>query len=194
MKIKIVNKTEWSTNDLRAIARAAMEAAGAQPRRLVGVPLHVLPITVYVNVSRKRDGRVHGRAWIGRHGDPQNWELLLPNPKKSAHLRAELLRHACQVAHHEALHAVGARHEDMTEEQRYCRQAVPWASKLRLRTKAELRPPKPEPAPEERRQAAFEERASHVRSMHKRALTRLKRALTFEKKWRRRLKMLEKRT
>jgi len=188
MKIKIVNKTDWHTADLKRIAHAAMVAAGARPvtHRLV---------TVYVNDSRRRGGRVHGRAWIGKHIDPQNWVLFLPTPERAATyvLHGALLRVACQVAHHEALHAVGARHADMTEEQRYCNQAVPWASALVLRSKAEVRPPKPEPAPEEVRQAAFEDRTAHVREMHKRALTRLKRATTFEKKWRRRLKMLERR-
>ena len=184
MKITIENKTSWSTNDLRAIARAALEAAGAtnDPWRC----------TVYVHVSKRRAGLVHGKAWIGRRSNPQNWVLFLPRPE-SVRLRTELLNVVCCVAHHEALHAVGARHEDMTEEQRYCRQTLPWASSLRLRTKAELRPSKPELAPEERREAAFEDKLTHVRSMHKRSLTRLKRALTFEKKWRRRLKMLERR-
>ena len=185
MKIKIVNKTDWHTADLKRIAHAAMVAAGARPFKF-------REVTVYVNDSRRRGGRVHGRAWIGKHIDPQNWVLFLPTPERATgYDPGELLRVACQVAHHEALHAVGARHADMTEEQRYCTQAVPWADALVLRTKAEVRPPKPEPAPEEARQAAFEERLAHVGEMHKRALTRLKRAATFEKKWRRRLKALE---
>jgi hypothetical protein len=186
MKLKIVNKTDWHTADLKRIAHAALVAAGARPFKF-------REVTVYVNESQRRSGRVHGKAWIGRHIDPQNWVLFLPTPERAArHYTRELLKRiACQVAHHEALHAVGARHADMTDEQRYCTQAVPWADGLVLRSKAEVRPPKPEPAPEEARQAAFEDRLAHVRAMHKRSLTRAKRAATLEKKWSRRLRALE---
>jgi hypothetical protein len=71
---------------------------------------------------------------------------------------------------------------------------VPWVEALPLRAKTELRPPKPEVPREERRAADQVERLEHVRAMHKKSLTRLKRALTFEKKWRRRLKALERST
>ena len=114
--------------------------------------------------------------------------VRLPQPDKLRSDRNELVKAFAQLCHHEALHAVGVVHKDMTEDQYYCRQSVPWSEGLQLRSKDELTPA------EEARKAAHDDKLSHVRSMHKKALTRLKRAETIEKKWGRRLRMLEKKS
>ncbi len=180
---RIKNLTDWSTNDLRAVISAACEAAG-----MVGVP-EVLVRQRKPNVDH---WFVTGRAWLGTHRDPGKILLVMSGPaySRTDSDRLLILLDLARTAHHEALHSVGAHHGDMTEEQRYCRQDVPWADALRLRTKSELRP-RTEVSPVERSAARLADRLEHVRSMHRRALTRVKRAETLEKKWRRRLRMLE---
>lgn len=195
---KIKNETAWSTNDLRVILMSACNAAG-----MTGTPAVVIgntgrrmhkffsvgdapsPETVLRN-------RIRGWAFVQSPSNPGRIRMLLPRPDQVPEELRDLFKaHVAQVAHHEALHAVGGTHKDMTDEQRWCRQDVPWAAFLRLRTKAEVSPP----VPREERQAADQiERLEHVRSMHKKALTRLKRATTFEKKWRARLKRLERKS
>jgi len=180
---RIRNQTDWSTNDLRAVIAAACEAAG-----MVGIP----DVTVLQKKPHVLHWFVTGRAWLGTHRDPGKILLIMSGPSysKTDSDRLLILLDLARTAHHEALHSVGAHHGDMTEEQRYCRQPVPWADALVLRTKSELRP-RPEVSLVERSAAKLAERLEHVQSMHRRAVTRLKRAETLEKKWRRRLKMLE---
>lgn len=199
MKIKLVNKTQWYGPDLIRIARAALRAAGARPLRIGPSTLNHVHVTIKPPTGQ-RTRVVHGRAYLGSHTHPRPFKLYLPYPDAllgRADLkpidRDQFLLEVCRVAHHEALHSVGAHHKDMTPEQRYCTQDVPWASELQLRTKSEVRPPKPVPSREERMAADQVERLEHVRAMHKKALTRAKRAATLEKKWRRRLQAAEKR-
>lgn len=192
MRISIKNQTRWSTADLRALYKAALKAAGAS----AGGALVV---------KNRRGAGVGGNCWLGRHGRPGLCTLRLPTPETEARgvalssaLAAEAQKEGApwapyapasfrdQVArtmHHEALHAIGARHKDMTEPQMYCTQSVEWARGLALNV---------EPAAPVQK-AAFSDKLAHARSMLARAVTRAKRAGTIEKKWARRVKMLERR-
>jgi hypothetical protein len=180
--MRIINTSDWRTDDLRAIVSAALKAAGV-PGMWRG--------ELYVHTSRKNryTMRVFGRARLGhsaqRHG-LQMWLELPTLEWVELNVRGNFLEHVCQVAHHEALHIVGARHGDMTEEQAWCKQSVPWAKTLVLRPALEM-------TPVVDKVAAFVEKIEHVRARYKRAVTRLKRATTIAKKWERRLKLLEKR-
>lgn len=130
MKVTVTNLTGWNTRDLK---RLLTEAA----RRV-----HVrLSKRVVIRVAK--GGRIHGRAFIGNRRD----EAL--NATKTGHwggTRAALhhrnrVHHVCiyipeepfdaerfaAVAEHEFLHNLGARHRDMTEEQRTCNQDTPYA-------------------------------------------------------------------
>ena len=196
MKVSITNTSRWNTSDLRATVTSACIAAGMTGNVEVevghtGKRFHKRRIDTPESVLRSR---IRGWAYIRTPANPGRIYLLLPKPE---HVTNDL-RHVfdlmiAQVVHHEALHSVGARHKHMTYEQRWCLQNIPPDGRVHIRTKTEVRPPKPEPPREERRAADQVERLEHVRSMHKRALTRVKRAQTLEKKWRRRLHTLEKR-
>ncbi len=172
MKIQLTNKTQFRDDDLLAIMRAACESAG--------VALKILKLTVSVS----RSDRVSGFAYYPR--GPRGFTTMLraalriPGPK---HLTADTVTRVARVALHEAMHLAGARHKDMTEEQRYCRMPVPWSADLQLRVK-DAPPVVPR---EERMAAARGDRLEHAQKMLAKAQTRLKRASTIEKKWKRRV-------
>lgn len=177
MKLQLTNKTRWHDADLRKLILGALRAVGARP-----LQSHVWK----VDVHPARTQRTSGWAFLGSRWTPRRMRLRLPQPDKLRGARVELVKAFAQLCHHETLHAVGVEHKDMTDEQLYCRQSVPWAEGLQLRSKDELTPA------EEASKAAHEDKLAHVRAMHKKACTRRKRAETIEKKWARRLKMLEK--
>lgn len=172
MKIELTNKTKYRDDDIRAIMHGACKAAG--------VCLKVLKLTVVTS----RSDRVSGYAYFPRgprgHTTMLRAALRLPSPQ---HLAANTVERVAKVAVHEAMHLAGARHKDMTEEQRYCRSPVPWAADLQLRIKEA-----PAAVPrEERLAAARGDRLEHAQRMLAKAQTRLKRAATIEKKWKRRV-------
>lgn len=181
MKIKITNLTRWSTSDLRRLYAAALRQAGAKPGTVA-----------QLTVAYRRGGFiVGGECYRGSHARPGSARITLPRPKADAALVQsvrpgnQLRDEVARVMHHEALHGVGARHSDMTEEQRFASQPVPWAAELPLRLEEERVPD---------RAAALRDRLEHSRSMLRRAETRAKRAATILKKWRRRVALLERRT
>jgi hypothetical protein len=194
---RITNTSDWSTNDVRAIVKAACEAAGMTgiPRVTVGRTGRRAHKFITDSPEHILRHRIRGWAYVQSPAVPGRIKMLLPDVDQvPPELRDLFRRHVAQVAHHEALHSVGAHHKDMTDAQRWCYQDVPWVEAMPLRAKSELRPPKPEVPREERRAADQVERLEHVRAMHKKSLTRVKRAQTFEKKWRRRLRALEKKS
>lgn len=184
MRILMVNLTQFHDDDLRAIVRAACVKAGVAART----------ITLRVNPGRLH---VRGRATVA----PKRSQLLcgsftlqIPpfeswDPRrhgKRERTIQEWVTEICQVALHEAMHLAGVRHQDMTEEQLYCKMPVPWSAGMQLRDK-EVRPELPR---EERLAAARGDRLKHAERMLSKARTRLKRAATIEKKWRRRVGVL----
>lgn len=184
MKIDLKNKTRFRDDDLRAIMRIACEKAGVAARRVVFVVSYgKLHIRGRATIANQRSSLIWGTCTMriprfeiwgpGRHGERERNEV-------------EWVREICQVALHEAMHLAGVRHRDMTEEQYYCRMPVPWSEGLQLRTVEE-----PAAIPrEERTAAARADRVEHARRMLAKAETRLKRATTIAKKWRRRVSRL----
>ncbi len=173
MKILLTNKTQYRDEDLRAFVHGACEAAG--------VRLRVLRLSV----TTSRCGTVTGYAYYPtatkRSEQHTNaMRLRIPPPHEVSE------RKVAQVAVHEAMHLNGASHGDMTEEQYNCAMPVPWADALELRVKDAK--PKPQPIdPELRKAAARSGRLEHAQAMLAKAQTRLKRATTIEKKWKRRV-------
>lgn len=178
MKIEVDNHTRWNTADLRALYRAALRQAGAKPR-----------VRAHLTVKCRRGAPdVDGNCYYGTHSSPGRACIFVPGPGKltSAMLLGDSLRdEVARVMHHEALHGVGARHKDMTEEQYWARQPVPWAMRLKLRWTEEKTVD---------RAAAHTDKLAHSRGMLRRAETRAKRAATILKKWRRRVAALERKT
>lgn len=112
--MKLINKTSYRTDDIRALVVAAHQAMGADMMK-----------TVEVNQGRSRH---HGRAsYTG------GWMMIsLPPPGKGD------IKIVAQVLEHEIAHNLGIRHEDMDEDVRSCRQEVPWLRpELLLRAKEE---------------------------------------------------------
>lgn len=186
MKLKLVNKTRFRDEDLRAIMRAACTAAGVAAREVIfRVNPGALHIRGRATLPSSRSNLFRGVCTMsiprfeiwgpGRHGQRER-------------TREQLVLEVCQVALHEAMHMAGAKHIDMTEEQYYCRMPVPWASGMVLREREE----EPVVPVEERRAAARADRVEHARSMLRKAETRSKRANTILKKWKRRVATLEK--
>lgn len=174
--LDIRNQTAWYTPDLRKIVRAAMRAVGSRQRK-----------TVEFNPSGRKGEWVSGRAHYGTR-TREGIRVWICLPKKTT--AAEV---AATVAH-ELLHSLGARHADMTPEQRNCTawtgDPPEWVRKLVLRRRDEVaakKPKKPE-TPAERGERLRKERAAHARAMHRKSETRLKRARTLEKKWRERVR------
>lgn len=200
--MKIDNRTKWSTDDLRAIIAACLKSRG--------VPSTGLEVEV---VSSKQ--RISGRAVIGRwrvgfvwKKEPPKvlvygeWMLLrLPNPSKASAKRKgytespvaaqrtladgfwteqdarRRMTFAC-VVDHEVAHLQGLRHEEMSDDLHHCTQPTPWLGELQLRE---------ESAEVVDVAAARSDRAEHARAMLAKAETRLKRAETIAKRWRRRV-------
>ena len=166
MKIKLSNRSNVRDSDIRTLVKEACKQVGARVETL--------------NLEVGKSGHAHGRAtcsgrrtlWI----ECNMWLWVGPD-----------LDSFKRVVIHEAMHLAGAKHNTMTPEQRWCTFELPeWAKALPLRDKEVV-------VHEETKTAAFHtERLEHLRAMHSRAVTRLKRAQTIEKKWKRRLDRAEK--
>lgn len=185
MKIVLINKTQFRDDDLRAILREACKHAGVAAKRVVFRAcvgkLHIRGRATIAPSGRSSLYSGSCTMWIpkfeiwgpGRHGQRERTER-------------EWVTEVCQVMLHEAMHLAGVRHADMTDEQRYCKMAVPWSDRHQLRRKEQ-----PTETPREERMAAARAgRLEHARTMLAKARTRLKRASTIEKKWQRRVKTL----
>jgi hypothetical protein len=174
--IKVVNETDYNTNDLRKICRVAAQAMGCKQ------PKHVL-----IKYTQRWKRWVHGRA---RYGDRtyegrQVWLWIPKYPDDSS----KLPKSVAQVAAHEFMHSLGVHHGDMTKAQKNCRQEAEWSNGLVLRKKEQRQ--KPKETATQRGARLREERAAHARDMLKKAATRLKRAKTIEKKWRDKVRYYE---
>lgn len=168
MKITLTNKTQYRAEDLRALVHGACDAAGARTKRLE------------LTVVYSRSSYVTGYATYPRINGSGEMRIRTPPPAKEI-----IGGSVAQVCVHEAMHLAGARHPDMTEEQRYCRMATLWADGLQLRVQEPVQKPKPDP--ELRRAAARAGRLEHAQKMLAKATTRSRRAKTIEAKWKRRV-------
>jgi hypothetical protein len=169
--VKIVNHTRWQTRDIRAVlARVALtELDGDHNRRVV--------VTLKPGRDRFDYGHVSGHAILGQHGyRASHMTLLLParvlDPVSLA-----------ATAAHEFAHLRGLTHAQMRGAPRYTyaegwREVYAWAQAYQVR-KIE---PKPAPSLDARRQAKLQKSESMIRLWE----TRVRRAQTWLKKWRRR--------
>lgn len=66
--MKLVNKTEYSSRDLRKFFLAGLKAEGARTNK-------------YILVKYKRGPGIHGCATIGHYGEENYIEMKLPLPK-----------------------------------------------------------------------------------------------------------------
>lgn len=182
--MKINNSTRYSSDDLRAIISAVLKHRG--------VPASGLSVDI---VPARRNGRVTGRALIGRYyGRPDGskkfyygrWmKLVLPHEPGAGRTREELFASILRVTEHEVAHLQGLHHTDMSESLYDCAQDVsPWSEGLVLRF-VEV------PDSVVLKEAAAIDRSAHARTMLKKAETRMKRAETIVKKWRRRVARID---
>lgn len=171
--LKIVNKTKWNTDHLRAfVMRARAEVFGEHAR---GKKL------VVTFVTSRRYGSVSGYAYIGG----TNSRIRIPKDAIDKRSLAQILKH-------ELAHNAGAngerwmrRSKDLGFRHPEWRQTVEWADALPLEKAA----PKPKPTKGER-----VERALAIAQRRKKEWqTRAKRAATALKKWTRRVAQIEKR-
>jgi len=172
-KLTIQNGTKYRTDDIRRIVRAAMKALGVRAAK-----------RVIVKPSRKH---FSGRANVGsRTREAKTIWIWLP-----PHFNA---KEAACLAAHELSHTQGVCHGDMTREQYMCRQEVPWAKGLQLRTRITATSDvKAVETPAQRARRIVEKRSTHADDMHRKALTRLKRAQNIERKWRKQVQYYRKR-
>lgn len=168
MRIKLENKSSYRDDDIRQIVRAACKAAGVRCDELR------LKVT-----NQRSNARYEGKANCAPGCRDWSSAYMWLYLRRPADLKATVL-----VALHEAMHLAGARHADMTEEQRSCTGPMPaWAEGLQLRIKES-------PSREEQSAALRASRLSHAEAMLKKAHTRAKRAETIRKKWERRVRAL----
>ena len=193
MKLIFNNKTSFTDDCLRRLVVLACQHVG-----LVGAEL-----TLEVWLTHTRKSHVSGRATIGPRPGARDalgevprfrraqYSLVipkLPNPCTND-FYAELRRELIAVAIHEAMHLRGSRHRDMTQQQLECSGPIPQAFENWFLVLAEVAEPKPDPVAKTAARRAV--KLDHVRIMHRKATTRLKRATTIERKWRQKLRRLE---
>jgi len=164
LSIQLKNDSVFTDASLRAMLAACFGSLGLGGKR----QLHIK--------AGRRNGRVSGRATVrGR------WMMLCIPPIHDPLTVARVL-------HHEALHNLGAQHEDMTKEQRYCQASWKpswWREELvlvRSTTKAPT---------DEAKRLAVQKKLKAAHEGLARANRRAKLAATWQKKWKRKLAGLE---
>jgi dual-action HEIGH metallo-peptidase len=168
--MRIANQTNWNTRDIARLIRRCAE--------LENVSLKYARVTVK---NRRKGGWKLGHCQYGTLLNPRVRMLLLI-PKESAVDSIQL----AHVISHELGHAKGLRHTDMRNI-RYgwvdgWKEYYGWATEYTIAVK----PAPVQPSIEDRRA----QRLVHARTMLRRAATRARRALTIEKKWKRRVTAL----
>jgi hypothetical protein len=172
MRIKLINKTAYSSRDLRTFLRAGFRALGARTDKIVTVRY------------QRADSGVGGRGRLGRPGQEAK-HIWLHVPRDTKLLNIGDLAH---TLYHELLHNRGAMHRDMTPEQmRWNGMPAPWCVGVSIG----LEPAKPKPTREERAASLIEKREAHARQKLKEAQTRLRRARTLERTWHARVRYYE---
>lgn len=170
MKIKLVNKTAYSTRDLRAFLRAGLRALGARSDKVVVVRYQrVVWQTVDQDGVRRVEYGPLGRGRLGRPGrEAQQIWLHLPREPETL-----VVGDVAHTLYHELLHNRGARHRDMTHEQRFWNGVpAPWCEGLSIG----LEPEKPQ-------ENLIERREAHAREMLALWTKKQRLALTLRRKW-----------
>lgn len=159
MRIKLINKTKYSTADLRAFLRAGLTAFGARSDKVVTV--RYLRVVFHTLDEAGNRLPVYGPLGHGRVGRPgrEAQHIWLHLPRRPEDLSVGDVAH---TLYHELLHNRGARHRDMTREQMHWNGVPqPWCVGLSIG----LEPARPRPSREERAARLVEEREAHARDM-----------------------------
>jgi hypothetical protein len=186
MRLTVENATHFRERDLRRFLLEALKRyrSWAPEKR----------VEVYY---ARRGGKVGGWGWYPK-GEGEHPRFALGLPKLPA-LEGEVLVDAALTIAHELGHNRGFHHGEMrragigncgphgwapSDEERA---RAEWARAFRIEARA------PRAARPALRAQPVEQRLEHARQALARATTRRKRAETIEKKWRRRLRALERR-
>lgn len=175
--LQVKNETTYDTIQIRSMLIGCLHSLGM---RRCGV----------VRITYSSTNTHAGRAAIGDSAKRHGYNMTLTLPRDPSRLNSETF---ARVMHHEAMHWMGARHEDMTKEQRYCEPSwVPswfpprsWKGETELRERERVQP---------NLVAVRAKRIEHVRKMVTKSERRMKLAITIAKKWKRRLAALERAT
>lgn len=164
--MKIINHTHYLTADLRAIlARVAKEELEPAKRKRMVVEVRYARGPWSSGLCTTLGG-FHAIVRLGKHQ---------ATPDAFA-----------KVAAHEFAHCRGMTHQTMPTRYKWAsptwRERYAWANELGIRRT----PPKAKPSREEKRTKALQ----HAVAMHAKAVTRVKRAQTIERKWRLKVRRL----
>lgn len=176
--MKFVNKTHWNTRDLRRIAQRVCREEF--PRDRFGAKWRQMRVVVGYN--RAGDGSSSGHAYYG--GSTAYVNVPSGNVRgKGAVGHVDPIDFAHVVAH-EFGHCKGLRHGRMPphmdgtkagKRSDYITQHFAWAAAIPIRRQVPVRAARP----------TADDKLAHAERMLRRAQTRLKRAQTIERKWRR---------
>ena len=171
--MKIINRTVWRTDHLKAILQKAAEIELEPAKRKAMV----------VTVMYTRGGLSSGCAYLGgRHATVRIRHPFSRTTRRiggplSPEMLTDLKLAFASVAAHELAHARGMTHEQMPKYYKWAggswREYVAWAANLPLDVKVSKVTAKP----------ALDDKLAHVQRMLKVAETRVKRAQTIAKKW-----------
>jgi hypothetical protein len=182
--MKLVNKTEWSTKDLRKICLAGIKANGVNQR---GYRVEVSYQKGKSHKTNRQQCFVGGRGYI----QIPVFKLFMWGPqayadKKMMPLSADEMRGLAGTINHEIWHNQGLHHRDMynclgavLDREESSPEKTAWAKDLTLRPK------------EKRivtRKARSDVKREHAEKMLSRASRRLKTAKTIFAKWQRKVK------
>lgn len=182
--MRIINRTRWSTEDLRRIIAASMRARGV---RSTGVTVRISPSKTHVT------GWAYIGRWVGgveisptmktvrRFRQGMEMAIRIPSEFDPCYL--------ARVIDHEVAHLAGLGHKDMGEALYNCTQALDWLPSVPPVITLEA-----EPEGEAIAAASRANRFEHAKVMLARAETRAKRAQTILKKWRRRVSAMQRST
>ena len=169
--MKIINRTIWRTDHLKAILQKAAEIELEPAKRKVLV----------VTVSYTRGHYSSGCAYLGgrhatvriQHPESRSRRIAAqPSPEQ----KQELVIHFASVAAHEFAHIRGADHQTMSAKYKWTgswREYVAWAADMSLEPKPAKAIIKP----------SIDAKLDHVLAMKAKAVTRVKRATTLLNKW-----------
>jgi len=171
--MKVENRTHWNTRDLRAIiARVVLDETDPETRKR---------LRIRVQYNRQVKGSCSGHAYLGTGQRPGSATVMVPSQS------IDLIDLAHVVAH-EVAHSRGVTHAQMRGSPRYDRVAgsralYAWAESMPMRRAEPKRKAKP----------TTDTVLALARKREREWTTRLRRATTLQRKWRNRVRDLERR-
>lgn len=186
--MRLVNKTDWNTDDLRRLSFAVIKHYGSHKKHEITVKANKkrysgrawlnstriimkVPPTTKRIIRKDADGNVVWRTVHRKHYLPRNRPVFDRQPREfDVHDYADVL-------YHEISHNFGLKHKDGLGCHSKPIPGFNYAA-FSVRTK------EPRPTPDKRSKLA------RATTMLKRALTREKRAVTLRKKWEKKVKSI----